>query len=347
MQVAALTVAVGLALAVAGAQARDAAATSRPTATPSACAAARAVAYLLAAQNSDGGFGAAPGQPSNELYSGWAALGLAAAGRELTTVSRGPGLLAYVRDGSNPDPGSVERTILVLRAAGEPALAGGHDLIAALERDIRSDGSIAQQVNWTSFAVLALRAAGVAPAPRMLGWIVAQQNRDGGFSFGSAGDPSDPDDTGAALEALAGDSTATAVRARGRAVAYLRAVQDRDGGFASQPGEGSNAQSTAWAVQGLVAAGVAPASVRRDGGPSPLAYLVSLAAPDGSIRYARGQAQTPVWVTGEALMALEDRPLPLAAPHVTARVSGSLDTAYLAGAIGLAEALALALAGLG
>ena len=33
------------------------------------------------AQNADGGFGAAPGQRSTELYTGWAALGLAAAGR--------------------------------------------------------------------------------------------------------------------------------------------------------------------------------------------------------------------------------------------------------------------------
>ena len=36
--------------------------------------------YLLAAQNSDGGFGAMPGQPSSPLFSGWAALGLAAVG---------------------------------------------------------------------------------------------------------------------------------------------------------------------------------------------------------------------------------------------------------------------------
>ncbi|HEY5428453.1 MAG TPA: hypothetical protein VIK04_04995, partial [Solirubrobacteraceae bacterium] len=32
------------------------------------------------------------------------------------------------------------------------------------------------------------------------------------------------------------------------------------------------------------------------------------------IRYARGVSQTPVWVTGEALMALEGKPLPVAPP---------------------------------
>ncbi|MHB1837271.1 MAG: prenyltransferase/squalene oxidase repeat-containing protein [Solirubrobacteraceae bacterium] len=300
----ALVVSGALALALAGSPARGAAATLSP-----AQAAARATAYLAGAQNADGGYGAAPGQPSDQLFSGWAALGLASAGRNPASAARGPGLLAYIRSGTASDPGSVERTILALRAAGLPAQSAGRNLAAELERDIATDGSVAQQVNWTAFAVLALRAAGVAQPTRTLSWLAAQQNRDGGFSFAAAGGTSDADDTGAALEALAGDPGAAHVRAR--AIAYLRSIQDRDGGFPSQPGMGSNAQSTAWVVQGLIAAGVAPAGVRRGGGPSPLDYLASLTAPNGSVAYARGQNQTPVWVTAEALMALEGRPLPV------------------------------------
>ena len=53
--------------------------------------------------------------------------------------------------------------------------------------------------------------------------------------------------------------------------------------------------------------------VNKHGSVSPLAYLHSLIAPDGHVRYARGVNQTPVWVTGEALMALARKPLPLAA----------------------------------
>ena len=41
----------------------------------------RGVTFLEGAQNGDGGFGAAQGQRSSELYSAWAAIGLAAAGR--------------------------------------------------------------------------------------------------------------------------------------------------------------------------------------------------------------------------------------------------------------------------
>jgi hypothetical protein len=122
---------------------------------------------------------------------------------------------------------------------------------------------------------------------------------------------SDPDDTGAALEALARGGAPDVARVRARAVRFLRRQQDGDGGFASLPGAGSNAQSTAFAVQGLLAAGVDPSSVRRRGA-SPLDYLRSLIAADGHVRYARGTDQTPVWVTGEAVMALDGRALPLA-----------------------------------
>jgi hypothetical protein len=52
--------------------------------------------------------------------------------------------------------------------------------------------------------------------------------------------------------------------------------------------------------------------VHRAGSRSPVAYLETLMAPDGSIRYSRTSAQTPVWVTAEALVALAGRPFPVA-----------------------------------
>ena len=271
--------------------------------------------YLLAAQNADGGFGPAPGSGSAQLYAGWAALGLAAAGDNPLDVSRGGhSVIGYIAGGlgSATDPGSVERTILVLRAAGiSPTSFGGQNLVATLERNFRPNGSVANQVNWTAFAVLALRAAGTAPRAATIGWLTRQQDADGGFNFATRGGQSDPDDTGSALEALAGTGGSAAARARDRAVRFLRRQQDADGGFASLPGAGSNAQSTAFAVQGLLAAGVDSSSVRRRGA-SPVDYLRSLIAADGHVRYSRGTDQTPVWVTGEALMALDGKALPLA-----------------------------------
>jgi energy-coupling factor transport system substrate-specific component len=276
-------------------------------------AAATPASYLLAAQRSDGGFGASPGDASDQLYAGWAALGLAAAGHNPADVSRGgPSLLAYVESGAGalPDTGALERTILVARAAGISAAdVSGHDLLAALEHRIRRDGSLSEQVNWTSFGAMALRAAGVTPAAKMISWIARQENSDGGFSFTTAGGASDVDDTGTALETLG--------RSAPRAVAFLRRQQNPDGGFPSEPGGFSNAQSTAFAVQGLVAAHVALGSLRHG---SPLRYLRALTGPDGHVHYSRAGDQTPVWVTSEALLALAAKPLPLSpVPRAAAR----------------------------
>jgi hypothetical protein len=290
------------------ATAARAAVTSPPSLTAS------AANYLLGSENADGGFGPSPGQPSDQLYTGWAALGLAAAGHDLNRLGDAQGLVDYIRAGAGThDVGALERTILVVRAAGQSARSfAGRDLSAELESHFGSNGSISGQVNLTAFAVLALRADGVGASAKTMRWLVHQQDSDGGFSFAGGGGSSDIDDTGAALEALAGEDAAAAVMSR--AVTYLRRQQDRDGGFPSQPGMTSNAQSTAWAIQGLEAAGVSPTTLRRGGAISPLAYLDSLVAPNGAVRYSRGVTQTPVWVTGEALMAMEGKPLPIAAP---------------------------------
>ena len=282
-----------------------------------AAAASTPAGYLLAAQNPDGGFGPALGTPSSALYSGWAALGLAAAGVNPQDVARdGHSLTAYIEAGvaGASDPGSVERNILVAGAAGLPATSfGGRNLVTELQADIGRNGSVSDQTNLTSFAVLALRAAGVAPPSAMLGWLVRQQDADGGFNFATRGGSSDVDDTGAALEALGGAAGNAAAGARGHAIQFIRGQQDRDGGFPSQPGAGSNAQSTAFAVQGLLAAGVDPSALHRAGAPSPLDYLRSLIAGDGHVRYSRGADQSPIWVTAEALLALDGKPLPVAA----------------------------------
>ena len=94
------------------------------------------------------------------------------------------------------------------------------------------------------------------------------------------------------------------------ALAYLKGAQNADGGFGQSEGYGSNAQSTAWAIQGIVAAG---ASAARFGHKtrSPLEFLASLRAADGSYRYSRSSAQTPVWVTAQAIAAVRRKPLPL------------------------------------
>jgi hypothetical protein len=203
-----------------------------------------------------------------------------------------------------------------LRGAGLSARRfAGRDLVRELLRRRRADGSIDGQVSMTAFGVLALRAAGrgrgSAPVRRAAEWLARQQNRDGGFSFSRRDGASDVDDTGSVVQAL-GAAGRRGSRAVKRALAYLRRAQNPDGGFGQFARTRSNSQSTAWAVQGLVAAGKDPARFHgTDSRRSPLRYLRSLQQGDGSFRYSRISTQTPVWVTAQALAAVRRRPLPV------------------------------------
>jgi prenyltransferase beta subunit len=288
------------------------------TATARASSLSPELSFLTSAQNSDGGFGGARGQGSSELYTAWAAMGLAAAGRNPASVRRaGHSLLDSLRAqvSTLQGLGDAERTILAARACGASAYSfAGRNLVAEVSRARASDDSFDHQVNLTAFAIFALRAAGHSPGfpaiREAAGWIERQQNSDGGFSFGAHGSPSDVDDTGAALQALA-DAGARNRGVLRAAAGYLIRSQNLDGGLPQQYGGESNAQSTAWAIQGLIAAGYNPGAVRRRDSRTPIGYLESLRAPDGSIRYSRTGAQTPVWVTAQALIALSGRTFPV------------------------------------
>ena len=215
------------------------------------------------------------------------------------------------------DTGEIERTLMVLAASGRPPNALGPDLEAELISRRRKDGSWSAQVNWTSFAVLALRAHGRPASDRLIHaagrWIARQANEDGGFNFGRRGSPSGIDDTAAAIQGLvaAGRGATPTVR---RAASFLARQQNPDGGFPLSVGGASNAQSTAFAVQAFVAARRPPARVRRGGSRDPLAYLRTLIGPDGAVRYSRTSRQTPVWVTAQALLAFAEQPFPLPPP---------------------------------
>jgi energy-coupling factor transport system substrate-specific component len=268
--------------------------------------------YLLNAQNDDGGWGDAPGRASSQLYTGWTALGLAAAGKNPLDI----GALRYMRAHATQlnDLGELNRTILVLRAAGRPPRLAGRDLERAVVSQQRSNGSFGGRVNTTAFAILGLRAAGRKPHDRVVrraaAFIAHQANPDGGFNFAGRGGPSGIDDTGAALQALAAGGRKRGKIAK-RAAAFVIRHQDADGGFALIPGGPSNAQSTAWAVQGLLAVGRDPGSLHRNGARDPMSYLRSLTAPSGEVHYSRTSGQTPVWVTAQAVAALARKPFPL------------------------------------
>jgi Squalene-hopene cyclase C-terminal domain len=288
-----------------------------PAAAVAATPAQRAASYLAKAQNGDGGFGASTSGGSSPLYTGWAGLGLGSAGRNPWDVKRpgGRSLARYVlrRAGSLRDIGEIERTALVAKVGGlNPRSFGGRNLIAEIQGRRRSNGSISGFVSYTAFGVMALRAAGVSAGGPTIRWLVKSQNSDGGFGVARSS-ASDADMTGAVLQALAAVGRG-GVPVADRAAAWLRANQNGDGGFGALKGSPSNAQSTAYAVQGLLAAGSGGGAVSQA-----RSYLVRLQRRDGSVAYSSSSTQTPVWVTAQALMALEGKPLPLGTVARSAR----------------------------
>jgi hypothetical protein len=270
-----------------------------------------AVAWLRSAQNDDGGFGFGKDEESSAAMTGWAVLGLEAAGVNPLDLDRGDATpISYLAGnlGEIDTTGDLERTILVLRGAGlDPRDFHGRDLVSRLLARRGKDGSWGGQVNQTAFGILALRAAGATSGnARSAAWLRENQNSDGGWGF-AAGTASDADTTGAVLQGLAASGNRAGIRG---GVGYLRGVQRSGGGFPLAGGI-LNAQSTAYAVQGLIAGGVSPSSVRT-GGRSPLDYLASVQARDGHYRYSASSDQTPVWVTGQALLAVNGAAFPLA-----------------------------------
>lgn len=251
----------------------------------------RAASYLLARRQGEGGF-AEPGRRPDPSLSAWVALALAAAGR------RPAGLASYLAREPTADTTDLALRILALRGLGEEAGA----LVERLEQARRPDGRIGPLVNSTAWGVLALRAVGRPPGAATVRYLLRRQSSSGGWSY-AEGAAADSNDTSAVVQALRAAGVSARSAAIRRAVAYLRRLQNANGGFSLLRGRASDAQSTAWSVQALVSAGRRP-------GRQAFSYLLRLRRADGSFRYSRRYAITPVWVTAQVVPALLRKPFP-------------------------------------
>ena len=272
----------------------------------------RAANWLEAAQNSDGGFASSPEDDSSAAITGWAMLGLEAAGRNPYDVSKlGKTPLDFLRGhlGEVSTPGDIARTIVALEGAGaDPRSFGGHNLVSDLLGRRAANGSYVGWPGTTSVSAIALRAAGATGngLDGTLSWLAKVQNDDGGWGD-VPGQPSNADVTGSVMQALPDSKAAQS------GLSFLRQHQRSNGGFALGSSGGVNSQSTAWAVQGMIAAGADPAKATASGS-SALDYLAARQAPDGHYAYSESSDQTPVWATGQVLVAVAGESLPVAVP---------------------------------
>lgn len=213
-----------------------------------------------------------------------------------------------------------ERAILHAHAAGlQPArLSADGNLVAQLAGLYHPSGAFGEPAlfNGTIFGVLALARTDVPRSvlAKSAELIRTTAHDDGGWTFSLAttpaqkAAPSDIDMTGAALAALCDTGVASTDPVVKGGLAFLRGkLVDATGAFNHR--FGVNADSNAWAVQGLNACGIDPQSPEwtTPAGKTPLDFLVSLQRANGSFKYSPGESESQnpnLYATQDAVRAL-------------------------------------------
>lgn len=344
--------------------------TLMPTLTVSAAqpdeAAAKALDWLRSQQNDDGGFTTGFSAESNLGATVDAVVAVASAGQDPN---------AWTKDGKSPldylattvadageSSGDTAKLILAAVAAGkDPTDFAGTDLVTALNAFYDADsGAFEGIATFHMMAMLALAAAGEPVPQAAVTWLESVQNDDGGWSFdGSVGENvADTNSTALAIQALIAAGQPAGSPAIQKALDYLRGQQNEDGGFPyakpSDFGTESDANSTAYVIQALVAAGQDPTGAEwtAEGG-TPLDRLLALQIEEsGAFNWKAEVPGENMLATIQAIPALTRTPfsalssVPARWTPITLPVTGAagLSIGYVNAAIGLVlVALGLAL----
>jgi hypothetical protein len=263
------------------------------------------VKYLEKVQKSE----KATGVPS--LGGDWALTSLAAGGKAAAEVTRGSGSTnarqwyeSYIAPSTWPEEteyeaGEYEKAALVSYAAGiDPArVSKERNLLANIisEYQTANSGYYGKPSTFedTIFGVLALAdtktTTGVERIPSALlkqsdEVIVNNEHTDGGWNYAKVEgeekglkSAAEADTTGAAMAALctSGVKTESVEKAISNGKEYLKSILEANGGFESE--FKPNADSNAWAVQGLNACSIKASEFKKESGDeSPVKFLESL-----------------------------------------------------------------------
>jgi len=274
----------------------------------------RSLSWLAEQQNVEGGFG-------NASATAEIVIAFGSAGVDAHTVKSSEGespvdfLITQVPT-YNSDGGEIGKMVLAAVASGEdPHNFGGYDLVVSLTQHISPTGQFGTSMySRQALGILGLAAAGEEVPPTTTQWLTKGQLSSGGWSW-NGNPPAGTDTTAQAIQALiaAGEPpTATSVVS---AVNYLRSIQGDDAGFCNSPtyGTDSNTDSTAAAIQALLAAGEDLADWTKNGR-TPLEALRSFQKSDGAFVYQFGGYFGPVdnpMSTYHAIPALLGRAHPI------------------------------------
>jgi squalene cyclase len=169
--------------------------------------------------------------------------------------------------------------------------------------------------------VLGTTALSQAVPAQAVQFLEAAQWPAGGWEW-DAGWGEDTNSTALAIQALAAAGEPAGSSAVLKGLNYLDAAQNDDGGFPYSPtspwGTDSDANSTAYVVQALLAVGQSPSAARWSTHTqgitptNPISYLLSVQLADGSFEWQAGSGSNAS-ATRQAIPALLGRPFPLQA----------------------------------
>ena len=275
-----------------------------------------ALTWLRGQQQADGSFIASSGHNAEVTSDVVFAVAVTGESPNHWRVGQGPSMMDYLESTASEYATSVAATGKLALAAicgrRDPADFGGLDLpaqlVASYDEGTGLYGAGLLDQMWSLLALKALR----TPIPTAASdWLANQQQANGGFD--ALGYGTDTDTTAQAIEALiaAGEPITSQVIAD--ALDYLASQQSPTGGFPSSDTEGpaSNANSTAYCMQALVAAEENPLGARWTvTDTNPLNDLLGFQTATGAVEWQRG-AGDDVLATARAIPALLSRPLPI------------------------------------
>jgi hypothetical protein len=283
-------------------------------------AANKALNYVRTLQNADGGFPLSLGSDSSAGETIDAVLAFVAADIDPATVKKdGKSPLDYLEaqtDSYITTPGPLAKLVIGLAAAGEdPRDFAGHDLVASMNAGFNSathaygDGPIDH-----ALYMLAREKLDLSPAHGSAAYLESKQTAEGCWkisdSFGC-----DTNTTALAIEALLAAGVDPSESSVEHALDYLEDAQNDDGGFPYDPksawGTDSDANSTAFVLQALIAAGedIDEDRWQAPDGTTPLDTLVAFQLDSGAFEWQPGLGANAM-ATYQAVPALLLEPYP-------------------------------------
>jgi hypothetical protein len=287
-----------------------------------------ALTWLHAQQQPDGGFVGLNGKTDPSTTAD-VAVAFAAAGVSPGTVTnQGKSIVDFLQDNATTygatTGGAAKLTLAAVAAGLDPSHFGGLDLVRAVSSKYdQGTGLYDPQIYVDSLAILALKAVGQGVPAQAITALTTRQTPDGSWAFDGKTDSGAGDSNTSAL-AIAALSAAGAASsaAVSKGLDYLSKCQTPDGGFVYQPGAENppvaDANSTALAIQALRATGIPADS-------STVAHATTALAgfqnADGAFYYRPDAKQDNVLATVQAVPALLELPLPIAAHSAAGSVA--------------------------